>query len=80
MRIAIRVVSLAALTLAIAWLAYRPGFDSAVATISALVVLLSSFLLKKTPTKSGTKQSQKVSSGSVGVQAGENIHIDRIEK
>lgn len=80
MRSAIRVVSLIALLLSIAWLAYRPAFDSAVTTISALAALLSSFLLKKTPTGPGTKQSQKISSGSIGVQAGGNVHIDKIEK
>lgn len=80
MRSSIRVVSLIALLLSIAWLVYRPAFDSGVATISALAALLSTFMLKKSPIGSGAKQSQKISSGSIGVQAGGNVHIDKVEK
>ncbi len=80
MRTVIRLVSLVALLVSIAWLAYRPAFDSGLATVTALASLLSSFLLKKTPFEPSTKQSQKISSGSIGVQAGGNVHIDKIEK
>ena len=51
MRSSIRAASLIALPLSIAWLAYRPAIDSGVATISAFVILLSTFLFEKTPTK-----------------------------
>lgn len=80
MRTVIRLAALVALLVSIAWLAYHPAFDSGLATVSALVTLLSSFLLKKASAEAGTTQSQKVSSGSVGVQAGGNVQIDRIEK
>lgn len=80
MRTVIRLISLIALLISIAWLAQRPAFDSGLATVTALAALLSSFLLKKPSTESGTTQSQQVSSGSIGVQAGGNVHIDKIEK
>ena len=76
----IRFVSLAALLISISWLAYRPAFDSGVATVTALAALLSSFLLKKAPVHPSIEQSQNVSSGSIGVQAGGNVHIKKIEK
>lgn len=80
MRIVIRVVSLAALLLTIAWLVYDPAFNSAVATVSSLAALLSSFLIRKPTSELEARQSQKVSSDSIGVQAGGNVHIDKIEK
>jgi hypothetical protein len=76
MRTVIRVVSIVAFLLSIAWLAYNPGFKSALAALTTLAALLSSFLVKK----SEAKQSQKVSSGSIGVQAGGNINVDKIER
>jgi hypothetical protein len=80
MRTVIQLVSIVALLVSIAWLAYRPAFDSGLATVTALAALLSSFLLNKPPIKSRTTQSQEVSSGSIGIQAGGSIHVDKIEK
>jgi hypothetical protein len=78
MRSTIRLVSLAALLVSIAWLAYRPAFDSGLATITTLATFLSSFLPKKAPADPGAKQSQKISSGSIGIQAGGNVRIEKM--
>jgi len=76
MRTVIRVVSFVAFLLSIAWLTYDPGFKSAITALTTLFALLSSFLIKRPE----TKQSQRVSSSSVGVQAGANINIDKIQR
>ncbi len=75
----LRIVSLVVLLLSIAWVAFKPGFDSAVATVAALAALISTFLVKKDGTKKPTL-SQKVSDGSIGIQAGRDVHGNKLER
>ncbi|MBI5568737.1 MAG: hypothetical protein HY914_02215 [Desulfomonile tiedjei] len=74
----VRVVALGAVLVCAGWLVQKPGWDSAAATFAALVVFLASFLRKKGPP--GIDQSQKVSRGSTGIQAGRDVRIGKEEK
>lgn len=79
MRSILRAVSLLALLFSMAWVAYKPGFDSALAAIGALAALISSFLMKKNSSTKVT-QSQEISSGSIGIQAGRDANVSKIER
>jgi hypothetical protein len=75
LRISIQVVSLFAFLCSLMWVIYEPDFDSAFAILVSLVGFLSSFLFEKAKNKPSNKQTQKVSSGSIGFQAGGDIKI-----
>ncbi len=77
MRFIIKIVSFIALLICIAWLAYKPGFDSAGATATALAALLSSFFLKKDDKVTG--QTQHVSENSIGIQAGRDASVTNLK-
>lgn len=79
MRLSLRIVSLLALLLSIAWVALRPGFDSAAAAIGSLAALISSFLVKK-ERDGKSEQSQKVSDASVGIQAGRDANVNNLKR
>jgi hypothetical protein len=78
MRFAAILASLLVLLLSVVWLAAKPGFDSAVAVAAAIATLLSSFFLKRS--KSAEGQTQNVSGSSIGVQAGRDANIDKVNK
>ncbi|MBC7751154.1 MAG: hypothetical protein H7Z73_05465 [Candidatus Saccharibacteria bacterium] len=80
LRKSIQVVSFIALICSFVWLIYKPDYNSAFATFVALASFLSSFLLEKTPNKPSKKQSQKVSKGAIGIQAGGNVSNIRIKE
>jgi hypothetical protein len=71
-----KLLSLAALIASIAWLVVMPGFESVIATISALAALLASSHLANKRKKS-LSQKQTVGNGSTGIQAGGNISIGK---
>ena len=73
MRLAAILASALALLLSVAWLAYKPGFDSGVAVAVALAALLSSFFLKREKPKDS--QVQRVSGSSIGIQAGRDANV-----
>jgi membrane protein implicated in regulation of membrane protease activity len=77
MRLAAIIASALALLLSVAWLAYKPGFDSGVAVAVALAALLSSFFLKRAKPKEG--QNQQVSGSSIGIQAGRDANVHNIK-
>lgn len=74
MRLVLRISSFIALLLSIAWVMYRPGFDSIVAAAGALVVLISSFLVQKELPQQPT-QALNVSGNGFGIQAGRDANI-----
>lgn len=74
MRLVLRISSFIALILSIAWIVYRPDFDSIVAAAGALVVLISSFLVKKELPQQPT-QAQNVSGNGFGMQAGRDANV-----
>ncbi len=78
MRLTAQIASLVALLLSIAWVIYKPGFDSAVAVAAALAALLSAFFLKKAD--SSPVQKQEVSSGGVGIQAGRDAKVENFQR
>jgi len=80
MRIVIRIISLAALVLSLAWLAYQPGFDSLVSAVTCLGAFLASFLPKRKAPQSESGQSQNVSAGSICIQAGRDVKVERRDK
>ena len=77
MRIAAILASSLALLLSLAWLIYKPGFDSGVAVAAALVALFSSFFLKQV--RQSESQAQRVSGSSVGIQAGRDANVRDIK-
>ncbi|MBF8277640.1 MAG: hypothetical protein HW390_2713 [Candidatus Brocadiaceae bacterium] len=77
MRVAVILVSFIAVLLSLAWLIYKPAFDSAVAMAASLAALCSSFFLKREPKAVG--QSQQVSGTSVGIQAGRDANVRDIK-
>jgi len=77
MRIAAILVSLIAVLLSLAWVINKLAFDSGVALAAALAALFSSFFLKRNSKSSG--QTQQVSGGSVGIQAGRDANVRDIK-
>lgn len=75
MVIAARFVAFLAFAVATAWLAYAPGFDSAVASAAGLAAFLASLFLRRRGGQSS--QVQKVSGNSSAVQAGRDVHINK---
>ncbi len=75
LRKSIQIISFIAFLCSIVWLIYKPAFDSISAAIVTLASFLSSFLLDKNPNKPSNTQSQNVSSGSTGIQAGGDVKI-----
>lgn len=77
MRLATILASLLALLLSVAWLVYKPAFDSAVAVAVCVAALLSSFFLKRERGTAG--QSQHVAGSSVGIQAGRDASVQDVK-
>lgn len=73
MRLAAILASLFALVLSLAWLYYKPGFDSGVAVAAALAAFVSSFFLKRE--RQTESQAQHVSGKSVGIQTGRDANV-----
>jgi len=73
MRLTAILASALALILSLAWLAYKPAFDSGVAVAASLAALISSFFLKRQRDAAG--QFQNVSGSSVGIQAGRDSNV-----
>jgi hypothetical protein len=73
MRLAAILASSTALLLSLAWLIYKPAFDSAVAVAACAAALFSSFFLKGERKAKG--QTQHVSGSSVGIQAGRDASV-----
>ena len=73
MRLIAILASFLVLLLSLAWLAYKPAFDSGVAVATSFAALVSSFFLKRQRNTDG--QSQSVSGSSLGIQAGRDATI-----
>lgn len=78
MRLIFRLLSFVALLLSIAWVVYRPGFESIVSAAGALTALVSSFLVKKELSQQPT-QAQNVSESGVGIQAGRDANVNNLK-
>ncbi len=74
MHVTLKVTALVALLLSLAWLLFRPGFDSLVAVAAALVAFIAALLMKKESTP-GHAQKQVVTDGAIGIQAGRDANV-----
>lgn len=75
----IALLAILALIVSIAWLISYPGYEPALAVVTALSALIAVIVVQRK--KRGlVKQQQKVSGSSVGVQAGRNVTIGRAEE
>lgn len=74
MHVTLKVTALVALLLSLAWLLFRPGFDSLVAAAAALVAFIAALLMKKEST-AGHPQKQVVTDGAIGIQAGRDANV-----
>lgn len=74
MVLAAKLLALVALLFALVWLVYAPGFDSAAAAAAALAASAASLFLKKAETPR-PGHVQHVSSQSLGIQAGRDVHV-----
>nr|WP_297349924.1 hypothetical protein [uncultured Glaciecola sp.] len=71
----VKLIAFLAFILACTWLVLSPGFDSGVATAAALAAFFGSLLIKKKPEESS--QTQNISGGSQGIQAGRDVHVSK---
>ncbi|EOL9012074.1 hypothetical protein ACM918_001444 [Cronobacter malonaticus] len=72
MKFLIKILALILLVASGAWFWLKPGFDSGIAAITALIMLLGLFSSDKLNVNS---LRQKVSRNSCGIQAGGNVTI-----
>lgn len=68
----VKILSAIALMASSAWFINKPGYDSAIAAITALSALIGCYLIKQ---KESKKQEQKIKNG-IGIQAGKSITIN----
>ncbi len=61
-----------------AWFISAPSFESAVATVSSLGAFIGAWIGDKRLKQKG-RQNQVVENGSVGIQAGGNVNVGKIE-
>lgn len=74
MRLTLKITAFLALLVSVAWLFFRPGFDSLVAVAAALVAFIAALLMKKEST-ANHPQSQVVTDGAIGIQAGRDANV-----
>ncbi|MGV4039728.1 hypothetical protein ACV8T3_09105 [Citrobacter portucalensis] len=72
MKILIKILALLSLVASGIWFWFKPGFDSGIAILTALIMLLGLFVSDKTNVNA---LRQKVSKNSCGIQAGGNVTI-----
>ena len=65
----------AAFLSAAAWAYFRPGWDSAVAAVTAGAALVAAGVFQRATPRGALKQSQSVARGGIGLQAGGDISI-----
>lgn len=74
MRLTLKITAFLALLVSVAWLLFRPGFDSLVAVAAAVVAFIAALLMKKESAASHS-QRQTVTDGAVGIQAGRDANV-----
>jgi len=67
-----KALTLSGLVIAIVWLVKDPRFESAFATATAAAAVIAAFVVEN---RRRTRQLQKVSGDSVGIQAGRDVNI-----
>ena len=74
----VKILSVIALIISIAWLIAEPGYKSGMAAIGSISALITAFLVEKRNARR-PQQHQSVSKSSVGIQAGGDVSIGTIE-
>jgi hypothetical protein len=74
LRLTLKITALVALLVSVAWLYFRPGFDSLAAFTAALVAFIAALLMKK-ESAGDHAQSQVVTDGAIGIQAGRDANV-----
>ena len=74
----IKFLAFIALIVSIAWLVSSPSFEPALALVTSMLTLISTFVVEKR-SKRVAKQHQSVSNSSMGIQAGGNVSIGDIK-
>lgn len=72
-----KIASFIAFVACLAWAIAKPGYDSITAAIISFATLVG-VLYSSTVNKSSSQQ-QKVGSGGVGIQAGGNVSVNKVE-
>jgi len=72
----IKIISIIVVFASIIWFLIDPGFDPLITLGGSLITFITLFFVEKKREK-GILQKQKVSSSSVGIQAGGNITINQ---
>lgn len=75
----IKFLAVVALIGSIAWLVSEPGFEPALALVSSMSALVSTFVVEKR-SKRHARQHQSVSNSSMGIQAGGDVSIGDINR
>lgn len=73
MRTITQFIAIIGVLISIAWLIFKPGFDSTLSIFSFVLIFLSSYLMPKA-NKKQTVQKMNVSNNSSGIQAGRDIN------
>jgi hypothetical protein len=75
----LKLVAWLGLGLAVAWVIYKPGFDSGTALVAAILALSGLHLAgKKHVEKVDSSQTQSVSGNGIGIQAGRDVTIGEL--
>lgn len=74
MRLTLKITALVALLVSVAWLLFRPGFDSLAAVTAASAAFIATLLAKK-ESAAPSAQRQVVRGGAVGIQAGRDANV-----
>lgn len=73
----VKALSLAALVGSIAWCIHAPDYEPALASITALSACIATFVVDR-QRKNNASMRQDVGNGSVGIQAGGNVHTANV--
>ena len=74
MRIVLRILSVVALIISVAWFYFEQGYEPALAVVVSLSALISTFFLGKNKTH-GKEQNQTVGNRSNAIQAGGDVSV-----
>jgi len=75
----IRLLYLAIFLASVAWMIAEPGYEPAIGIGTALIGLLTQWIINKKKGETLSAQTQTVGDHSIGIQAGGNVEIDTLK-
>ena len=75
----IRFLYLAIFLASVAWMIAEPGYEPAIGIRTALIGLLTQWIINKKKGETLSAQTQTVGDHSIGIQAGGNVEIDTLK-